>query len=100
MRLRRFAGPPARIGWHADGDERVQVAQNAAPYRTPEPRHSAAAYPLRSTYGLFALADDGFDWRILEENVPYLNLEHQHAPLAQRARLLVAAFSPASATAV
>ena len=72
------AGPP---GWGHSGRRARQLAVGAKAYGTPEPRLSAAAFPWRSSFGQFALADVMLCWQKLEKHVVYLELKNQHGEI-------------------
>jgi hypothetical protein len=82
--LRRFDGKP---GWHSEGGFELQVAKNAQSFRTPEPRFSAAAFPLRSSYGRFLLDGGPSGWRRLEHKTASTDLADQHGRLFSRTGL-------------
>ena len=88
------AGPP---GWGQTGCKVWQLAVGAKAYRTPEPRFSAAAFPWRSSFGQFALADGTLCWQRLEKHVAYLELKNQHGAIGAIAQQLLSIFEAVTA---
>ena len=80
-------------GWSRVGAHVFQVARDAKAFRTPEPRFSSGAFPLRSTFGQFLLKCGKSCWQRLEAKTPYLELKNQHASLPAPVQTLVSMFS-------
>ena len=79
-------------GWSQHGSRVVQVAREAKAFRTTEPRFSSAAYPRRSSFGQFRLADGRLFWQRLENRIFYLDLKNQHGPIGMLTEWLLSIF--------
>ena len=61
-------------GWSQAGESVVQVARDAKSYRTPEPRFSSSAFPIRTTFGQYQLQNGELCWQRLEKRTPSLEI--------------------------
>jgi len=94
---RFLEGQSGQVGWSQPQPGRVmQLAKEARSMRTPEPRFVSSKFPLRSSFGLFELADGDLAWRRLERRVPFLDLKNQHAMLKPAPMVLLSIFDAAS----
>ena len=79
-------------GWHFQNNVGVHVAFGAKSFRTPEPRFSMEAYPIRSSFARFSLPSGQMEWRQLERGIRYGRLSNQHALFGGTAGVLVTLF--------
>ena len=80
-------------GWHHRDGMGVNVAFDAKSFRTPEPRFSSKAFPLRSTFARYGTEQGEYVWRTLERNVSYTEEANQHQLLLAPAPVLVTCFT-------
>ena len=89
-RLPKLAETP---GWHFQDGIVIHVARNAKAFRSPKARYDPKEFSLRSSYGRFDRANGCSEWRVLEENVDFLNLQASSTGLiGQHADVLVTFF--------
>jgi len=92
---RELLGLAEKTGWLNDHPlGKVQIARNAASFRTSEPRHSPVDFPIRNSYAMYNFSG-AKHWRQIECNQRISNLANSHAGLPGNARaaVLVTVFS-------
>lgn len=79
-------------GWHRYQDSVIQIARNTRALRTPEPRFSSAAFPIRKSYALHK--PDDAEWKTIEEDFVYSTAPDQHRKLDVFVTVLASVFFP------